>query len=36
MERAARVFLGEFRDGTLGKITLEIPDDAAPAAGSGV
>jgi ribosome biogenesis GTPase A len=35
MERAARVFLGEFRDGTLGKITLEIPDEAAPAAGSG-
>jgi ribosome biogenesis GTPase A len=31
LERAARIFLGEFRDGTLGKITLETPDDAAPA-----
>jgi len=26
LERAARVLLGEFRDGTLGRITLEIPD----------
>ena len=25
-ERAARVLLGEFRDGTLGRIRLEIPD----------
>ncbi|HTV17821.1 MAG TPA: ribosome biogenesis GTPase YlqF [Polyangiaceae bacterium] len=27
LERAARIFLGEFRDGTLGPITLEIPED---------
>ena len=26
-ERAARTFLGEFRDGTLGKISLETPDE---------
>jgi ribosome biogenesis GTPase A len=32
IERAARIFLGEFRDGTLGKITLETPEDMAPAA----
>jgi ribosome biogenesis GTPase A len=33
LERAARVFLNEFRDGTLGKITLETPDDVNPAEG---
>ncbi len=32
IERAARIFLGEFRDGTLGKITLETPEDMARAA----
>jgi ribosome biogenesis GTPase A len=32
LERAARVFLGEFRDGILGKITLETPDETALAA----
>jgi ribosome biogenesis GTPase A len=26
-ERAARILLGEFRDGTLGRISLEVPDD---------
>lgn len=26
LERAARILLGEFRDGTLGRITLEVPD----------
>jgi ribosome biogenesis GTPase A len=26
-ERSARVLLGEFRDGTLGKISLEVPDE---------
>jgi ribosome biogenesis GTPase A len=27
LERAARILLGEFRDGTLGKISLETPDE---------
>jgi ribosome biogenesis GTPase A len=31
LERAARILLGEFRDGILGKITLETPDE--PEAG---
>jgi ribosome biogenesis GTPase A len=35
MERAARMFLGEFRDGTLGKITLETPDEPVPEDISG-
>lgn len=34
LERSARIFLGEFREGTLGKITLETPDDVAPQTGS--
>lgn len=29
LERAARMFLGEFRAGTLGKITLETPEQVA-------
>jgi ribosome biogenesis GTPase A len=35
LERAARAFLGEFRDGTLGKITLEAPDEPTPDDVSG-
>jgi ribosome biogenesis GTPase A len=35
LERAARAFLGEFRDGTLGKITLETPDEPLPEDVSG-
>jgi ribosome biogenesis GTPase A len=31
LERAARILLGEFRDGTLGKISLETPDEAEAA-----
>jgi ribosome biogenesis GTPase A len=27
IERSARIFLSEFRDGTLGKISLETPDE---------
>lgn len=33
VERAARIFLGEFRDGTLGKITLETPGDVESSQG---
>jgi ribosome biogenesis GTPase A len=33
-ERAARLLLGEFRDGTLGLISLETPDDFLPASGA--
>ncbi len=29
-ERSSRVLLGEFRDGTLGKISLEVPDEPEP------
>ena len=29
LERMGRVLLGEFRDGTLGRMTLEMPEDAA-------
>jgi ribosome biogenesis GTPase A len=37
LERAARILLGEFRDGTLGKISLETPEDPehSEAGGSG-
>jgi ribosome biogenesis GTPase A len=34
-ERAARILLGEFRDGTLGKISLELPDEPEPSAADG-
>jgi ribosome biogenesis GTPase A len=30
VERAARILLGEFRDGTLGKVSLETPDEPEP------
>jgi ribosome biogenesis GTPase A len=30
LERAARILLSEFRDGTLGKISLETPDEPEP------
>jgi ribosome biogenesis GTPase A len=36
VERAARIFLGEFRDGTLGKISLETPDEPEPGDGGGL
>jgi len=35
LERSARTFLGEFRDGTLGNITLETPDVATDDGGGG-
>jgi ribosome biogenesis GTPase A len=35
LERAARIFLGEFRDGTLGNITLEVPEDTAAGGDDG-
>ncbi len=38
LERAARIFLGEFRDGKLGRVTLETPgapEDASPLVDRG-
>jgi ribosome biogenesis GTPase A len=35
IERSARIFLGEFRDGTLGKISLEAPDELASENANG-